>query len=366
MPRLSKKAQRLLGANPQREEDSARLEERPESGDPVETLLGLLQKRRDAGVSPQELAEFPDWAIVAIEAKGHEIRLKGGRIVLERDNRTIVNPDAAADNVFDPRRKSWKFALISDNHFGGKQAQPWFVREVFQEAERRGCSAIFDCGDDLDGSPKMHAGFVFELVLRSAQEQVDFTAEVLGESQVPIYGVGGNHPGSWFKDSGINTSRMLAERLDNYTDLGPIEGWVAGPNDDPNFMLLHHPGDGTSYAISYKPQKLAEYLVTENRRVPTGFCAIGHYHKRGWFTGPNGAMFMMVPATCGTTSFMLAKKLVNESGAYFIEFSIDKDGKVDRFILEHKALWPHQWRSCDYSDFLRPKNRKPATGNVWG
>lgn len=372
MARLSNKAQRILGQAPSRRSRPAHATSGPPANqppgpdpDPAGELLALLKVRKDAGVTPQELAKYDDWVIAALESRGYAISLKGGRIVLERDPKAIPrNPDAAAYNVFDPRRKSWRFLLISDSHIGGRQAQPWFLKKMFEEAEQRKCAAVFHGGDHVDGSPKMHAGFLYELVLTRADDQVDAAVQIYRNCQVPMFGIGGNHDGSWFKDAGLDVCRMIQERLDNYCNIGNIEGWVAGPNDDPNFLLLFHPQDGTSYSISYKPQKLAEYLVTENRRVPTCFTAIGHYHKRGLFDAANGSNSIMIPATCGTTAFMRAKKLVNQSGATFVEFSLDKNGQVDRFIYEQIKLWPHEWQSCDYSDFTRP--RRASIGNVWG
>ncbi len=329
----------------------------------TDELLALLLKRRDEGVNPQELTKFEPDAAQRLESAGYLLVFKAGKLVLERDPK-LTEREGVFSGVFAEGRPWYRFMVMSDSHFGGRQAQPRFVRDVLQEAERRQCEAVLHCGDVLDGAPFMHKGFVFELALRSIDEQVDYAVQIFKESQIPVYALGGNHDGSWFKDSGIDALRLIEDRLDNFKNLGPTAAWIAGPNGDENFIRLAHPGDGTSYALSYKDQKMAEYLVLENDKVPTGFHFTGHYHKMNNMRGPNGARYFLVPASSGRTPFMKDRKLVNQSGVYFIEFTLDRLGRVDRCTVEDVPLWPAQWERCDYEDFVR--YRRSAPGNVWG
>lgn len=330
---------------------------------PGEELLQLLLKRKDDGVTPQEIIQYEPSAPKDLESRGFVLSIKSGNIVLERDPKLLVREDVFS-GVFNEGRDKYKFLVLSDSHFGGKQAQPRFIRACLEEAHARGCSAVFHCGDIVDGAPAMHKGFVFELMLRSIDEQADYAVQVFKDSQVPIYAIGGNHDGSWFKDSGIDVLRMIEDRLDNFTNLGPTSAWIAGPTGDENFIRLAHPGDGVSYALSYKDQKMAEYLVLENDKVPTGFHFTGHYHKMNNMRGPNGARYFLVPSSCGRTPFMKDRRLVNQAGAYFFEFTIDAQGRVDRCLIEDVPLWPAQWERCDYDDFVR--HRRALPGNLWG
>ena len=60
---------------------------------------------------------------------------------------------------------------------------------------------------------------------------------------------------------------------------------------------------------------------------------------------------------------MKAKKLVNQAGALFIEFTIDSKGRMDRCIVEDVPLWPDQWVTADYSDMVKAKRLK--ANNTW-
>lgn len=332
-----------------------------DDGDPVADLLDLLGKRRDKGVSTSEASGF-DGALQELERRGYTLALLAGRIILEKSPEARTNEEAVR-GIFDPTRQVHRFAVISDTHFGGFQAQPAFVRAILEEAARRNCSAVLHVGDHVDGPPSMHKGFEYELGLTQADEQVDFAVSIYQQSQVPILGIGGNHDGSFFKAAGLDVCRLMAERCEQFTYIGPISGWVAGPSGDENFIRLFHPGDGCSYALSYKDQKTAEFLALSNDKSPTGFHFTGHYHKMNHMRGPNGARYFLTPASCATTPFMRAKRLVNQSGAYFIEFTIDAAGRVDRCIVEDVILFPSSWTRCDYSQSVRPARLAP--GRVW-
>lgn len=332
-------------------------------GDPADFLLSTLIKRKENGITAAEFAAFPEWAPETLSARGVVLGLRGGRIILERDPSTRIS-DVPIEGVFPSGLKRYGFAILSDSHFGSRTAQPWFVKWVCEEAARRKYQAILHCGDLTDGSPSMHKGFVYELALQAADRQADYAAFIIKQSPLPWYGIGGNHDGAWFKESGFDVLRMIEDRADGvFHNVGPIQGWVAGPNGDPDFIRMFHPGDGCSYALSYKDQKTAEYLVLQNDKVPTGMHFTGHYHKQNIMRGPNGARYFLVPSSCGTTDFMKARRLINQAGAYFIEFTLDKRGKIDNLIIEDKPLWPDQWTRCDYGDYVRPK-REPL-GNIW-
>lgn len=296
--------------------------------------------------------------------RGHILTVVHGRWQL------VTNPHALEDtrpvtDVFRADRQWHRIMVMTDAHFGGRQAQSWFVLQALREAEKRNCDVVLNVGDTFDGAPKMHAGFEYELGLTKMDHQVDFAAEVFGTLQVPMVMIGGNHCASFFKSAGVDPCRVLAERCKPVHYIGPIQGWIAGPNDDPNFIRMFHPGDGCSYALSYKDQKTAEYLVLQNDRVPTGFHFTGHYHKYNKMQGPNGAYYFLAPASCGQTDFMKAKRLINSSGVLFLEFSLDAHGRVDRMIEEHVPLHPSQWRRENYADFLGQARKAGLAPSVW-
>jgi predicted phosphodiesterase len=333
-----------------------------DADDPTDALAELLGQAKE-GVPVGRLADYPEGALAELERRGFAFALVAGRVRLERAPESRVN-EAAVEGVFDPTRAVHRFAVISDTHFGGRQAQPWWVREVLVEAARRGCSVVLHVGDHVDGPPAMHKGFEHELLLTRVDDQADFTASIYRESTVPILGIGGNHDGSWFKQAGLDVCRMIEERAGGaFRNIGPISGWVAGPDGHPEGIRLFHPGDGASYALSYKDQKTAEHLAIGQERSPRICHLTGHYHKFNLMRGPQGARYVLAPSACASTPFMRAKRLANMAGALFCEFTLSRTGQVDRFLLEDVMLPPDAWRPADYEAPPRPK-AEPRS--AWG
>ena len=351
-----------LGKVPRNSEPIAK----PTDAPTVDALYKLLLKRGAEGISFEEMKQFPGDAVAILGARGHVVDLRNGNVVLDRNPSAVVRNDVF-ENLFLPGRKSYKICVITDPHLGGTQAQIQFLLTIFAEARARGCSGILNVGDHVDGTPKMHRGFEFELALLSCDAQVDAAAWTYSQAGIPMVGVSGNHCGSWQKESGIDTGRLIQERSGGaYTDLGPIAGWIAGPTGDPNFIRLFHPNGGSSYALSYKDQKLMEYLSVGEEDCPTGLHFTGHYHKFNHMRGPKGSHFFLAPAACRQTKFMQALSLANHAGALFIEFTIDGRGRIDRCIVEDVRLCPEDMvKREDYS--MVPKRKsKTYTANVWG
>jgi len=91
-----------------------------------------------------------------------------------------------------------------------------------------------------------------------------------------------------------------------------------------------HPGGGSSYAISYKPQKTVESYSGGDK--PQILC-IGHYHKMGYFEERN-IHVVLVPSCQNQTPFMRKRQLKSVVGAVIIEFNVSEDGSVNRFKPE--------------------------------
>lgn len=330
----------------------------------AKTLIELMKARKDKGVGVHELSDYPAGTIEAMHVLGYDVQLLGERIVLESQFERLTSHEPIS--VFEEGRKHYRFGVISDSHFGGMNAQPDFIREVFQYAGRTNAQAMFHVGDHVEGSPKMHKEMIYELGLHKADDQADYTASLYAECPVPFFGIGGNHDGNWYKEAGLNIGRMIQERSKGvFQYIGSISAWVSGPNGDPHFMRLFHPHDGCSYAYSYKDQKTMEYLSVSNDHQPTGFHFTGHYHKHNKMRGPLGALYFLQPSSCGLSSYMSSKRLINTAGAIFIDFELNKAGQPVRVTVEDLWLPPSEYRKCDYTEFKR-RPKLIAETNVWG
>lgn len=72
---------------------------------------------------------------------------------------------------------------------------------------------------------------------------------------------------------------MRTAGREDWRDLGFMEAridLVHGRTGVRNTLLVMHPGGGSSYAVSYRPQKIVESLQGGEK---PGVIVIGHYHK---------------------------------------------------------------------------------------
>jgi hypothetical protein len=87
---------------------------------------------------------------------------------------------------------------------------------------------------------------------------------------------------------------------------------------------MQHPGGGSSYALSYKGQKMIDAIKGGEK---PHIYAHGHFHKAFYMYYRN-IHFFSVPGLQGYTSFMRSLGLGNDVGAWIIEAKVDKQGNV--------------------------------------
>jgi hypothetical protein len=119
---------------------------------------------------------------------------------------------------------------------------------------------------------------------------------------------------------GFDVGKQIAERIPNFHYLGNMSGTIMLPHGKKIELL--HPGGGSSYAVSYRPQKIVESL--EGGSKPDALF-IFHYHKQGTFLYRN--VHTVLGATLQSqTSFMRENGLRADKGFYVIELEVGKNG----------------------------------------
>lgn len=95
-------------------------------------------------------------------------------------------------------------------------------------------------------------------------------------------------------------------------------------------LRIIHPGGGTSYADSYRPQKIVESYAGGDK--PT-ILVIGHYHKTGYYDIRDVAVLQ---AGCleRQTPFMRKLSLRAALGFWIVEARFTPDGSLRRFRPE--------------------------------
>ena len=222
-------------------------------------------------------------------------------------------------------RKRARFGVISDTHIGAESFDENALLTAFDFYKKEKVDAIYHCGDILEGMSG-RPGHIYELEKVGLSAQLNYAADLLSQTNIPIYSITGNHDQWYMKkgDAGADVGQMLEDKLDNFHYLGMNEAdIIIGKGVK---MKLIHPNDGSAYATSYKLQKLIESFKEEDKPQ---MVFEGHYHKamqmysRGVYGYEAGTL-------CDQSEFMRLKKLQAHKGAWLIDAYMKKKGGLDR------------------------------------
>lgn len=212
------------------------------------------------------------------------------------------------------------FVVISDTHIGSVYSPDEWHDIVADYANENGVEAVLHCGDLTDGVKISRAGTqIYELSEVGFEAQKAKAVELLGKYEVPVYIISGNHDAYYKEYAGANVVASVAQELPNVTHIGDDEADI---EIDGVTIRLFHGGDGNSYALSYRLQKLVEAIT--GGRKPNILLA-GHVHKFCYIFERN-IHAISVPCLQMQTAFMRGKKLAAHTGFLDLQFDVIDGG----------------------------------------
>lgn len=207
------------------------------------------------------------------------------------------------------------FGVLSCTHYGSLYSNIAGVHAFYGEAKRQGARFMLHVGDVLDGY-KMHKGQEFE------QSEIGWDAQATrfcteAPDILPTHFITGNHDESLKKLAGMRPGEELARRRPDWKLLGSCSGRItlAAGGGKKCIVDLVHPGGGSSYALSYRPQKLVESL--EGGTKPDMYL-IGHYHKAEWMPAYRNVCVVQAGCFQWQTPFMRDLALAAHVGGWII------------------------------------------------
>ena len=132
---------------------------------------------------------------------------------------------------------------------------------------------------------------------------------------MPIYIISGNHDFYYQEFAGANMIKSISEALDNVTYIGHDSADI---DVDGAIIRLFHGGDGSSYALSYRLQKLCEAITGGEK---PNILLAGHVHKFCYIFERN-IHAISVPCMQTQTAFMRGKKLAAHTGFLQLDFDV--------------------------------------------
>jgi hypothetical protein len=225
-----------------------------------------------------------------------------------------------------------RFAVIGDIHIGSLYANTDALQAFYDYCRTQGVGMVMNAGDVLDGH-KIYKGQEFELRDIGLEAQAKRLGEVAPRDIKTVF-ITGNHDQSFKHLAGAPVGRII-EDTTGWEFLGEEQArfrfeMVDGPFD---FMMIH-PGGGSSYALSYRPQKIVESL--EGGTKPD-MLAIGHYHKAEFMPSYRNVAVMQVGTFQNQTPFMARQGLASHVGGWIVEASTSDGAKT--FKAEFVAFY---------------------------
>lgn len=215
--------------------------------------------------------------------------------------------------------KHHKIGVMSDGHLGSKYSPIEFHEVAFETFEKEGCDCILHCGDLVEGlCPRRSDTQIYELSHIGYKQQKELAIEVFSKCKLPVYTISGNHD-AWYSTMGANIVEDICEELPNMHYLGFNQADI---DIDGATLRLFHGGDGNSYALSYRLQKLAESFT--GGKKPNILLA-GHTHKL-CYVFDRMIHCVSVPSLQMQTSWMAGKKIAAHTGFLIIEFDTNENG----------------------------------------
>lgn len=230
-----------------------------------------------------------------------------------------ILPGAQKVPVVNFKGEKVRFGFITDLHLGSIYASPEMVLKAFDIFNDEGCNFIMCAGDITEGKSNRN-GHVYECTHIGFQNQKNHAIDVLSQWGKDFFAVSGNHDRWYIKSAGADITEDIGEQIEHFHYLGH-DNAVVSLNGRATVMLWHGE-DGSSYATSYRLQKVVESLTGgEKPQV----LLTGHTHKQGYFFERH-VHVISGGALSRQSSWMKSKRLANHFGFHVIELTINKSG----------------------------------------
>ena len=221
-----------------------------------------------------------------------------------------------------------KILVMSDLHIGSIYTDEDDIYKGIQFAIQEGCE-LFLCPGDLVEGMMMRWSQPYELSRLGYKAQRNATIDLLKTwGDRPFYAISGNHDSADTIKSGMGLAVVedICNALPNGNYLGHDEGDIMIKGTK---WRMFHGGDGASYALSYRIQKIIE--MYESGHKPQVLLT-GHDHKSLYVFLRN--IHAIASGTMQKQSgFMRGKKLPAMRGFWIITATI-RDGQISRFLPE--------------------------------
>lgn len=216
--------------------------------------------------------------------------------------------------------------LISDTHLCSKYDRLDILRYLYAKADERGVKHILHSGDFTDGRSK-RPEHIYELKEPSYEGQVDYCVEKYPTFDGKTYVISGNHDDWWYKSTGSEIVKAIANRRDDIVYLGSD---VADMKIGKLKVRLFHGKGGNAYAKSYKIQKYLDSIPLEER---PHILQTGHIHQSFYMKQDDTHCFQ---TSCleDLTPFARSMGFANDKSVWWVDVEMNDKGQIQNITQE--------------------------------
>ena len=216
------------------------------------------------------------------------------------------------------------FGLITDTHLGSKYTKVSRLYSAFDKCDELGVDFIAHCGDVHEGLSH-RPDHMYQCTHLGYEAQLAHSREVFSQwTNSPIYMIDGNHDRWFIKSAGAYIVKELCSTQDNLKFIGHDEGDIK-LKGCPVTIKLWHGEDGSSYAYSYRVQKLVESFTGGEK---PNVLLTGHTHKAFYLPNCRHVECVSAGAIQSQSAWMRSKKHANHTGFWTVKMLVDKKGVV--------------------------------------
>lgn len=247
---------------------------------------------------------------------------------------------------------TYTFGFIGDTHLGSKYERLDVLNTLYDVFQIEGITKVFHQGNWVDGECRLNR---HDIHTHGIDSQCDYLIKNYPQRDgITTYAItGDDHEGWWAKDNGIDVGMVLENKMRNagredWVNTGYMEAYIPLVNANTRkrkYLLSMHPGGGSAYAISYRPQKIVEAFGGGDK---PSVLLIGHYHKMS-YNLIRGVHTIQSGCTQDQGVFMRKKGLEAHVGGGICKLSQDpKSGaiyrcRVDFLQFFNKGYYNNRW-----------------------
>lgn len=216
--------------------------------------------------------------------------------------------------------------LISDTHLCSKYDRLDILRYLYEKAESRGVKHILHSGDFTDGR-STRPEHIYELKEASYEGQVDYCVEKYPSFDGKTYVISGNHDDWWYKSTGSEIIKSIANRRNDIIYLGSD---VADLKIGNLRIRLFHGKGGNAYARSYKIQKYLDAIPIDEK---PHILQTGHIHQSFYMKQDNTHCFQ---TSCleDITPFARSMGFSNDKSVWWVNVELNDKGQIQNITQE--------------------------------